>query len=264
MKSQRWTLGSWGSWLWFCVVVMDGRRVPVSTRWRRRPECVVGFGVWVRFGPDPEPSPGLGPAPWDVDGASWAVELLARRWTLPILGALWPEDRFRRVRLRDGLGGISDRVLTDTLRELVRRGLVSRREVVGVLSQVEYALTERGRSVAEPLRVISAWAGTGAGDVPWDEDAVRRVVELLARRWTLPILGALWPEDRLRRMWLRDGLDGISDRVLTVALRELAGQGLVWRRVVVGVPPQVEYGLTERGRSLGGPLQVISVWAGDA
>jgi DNA-binding HxlR family transcriptional regulator len=60
--------------------------------------------------------------------------------------------------LRDSTAGISEKMLTQTLRGLERDGLVARRVHPGVASQVEYRLTTLGRSLLEPLATVRDWA----------------------------------------------------------------------------------------------------------
>ena len=54
--------------------------------------------------------------------------------------------------------GVTSQVLRDSLRELVRDGIVVRQEFVAVPPHVEYTLTDLGASLCEPARAIRAWA----------------------------------------------------------------------------------------------------------
>lgn len=62
--------------------------------------------------------------------------------------------------LKRAVDGISQRMLTVTLRGLERDGLVSRKVFPTTPPQVEYALTDLGHSLAEPMRVLTHWAST--------------------------------------------------------------------------------------------------------
>ncbi len=85
------------------------------------------------------------------------LDLLANKWTALAIGAL--EDGPRRFgELRRRLGGISQKMLTQTLRELERDGIVSRTVYPVVPMRVDYALTGLGRSVVEPLAAIRRWS----------------------------------------------------------------------------------------------------------
>jgi DNA-binding HxlR family transcriptional regulator len=64
-------------------------------------------------------------------------------------------------------------------------------------------------------------------------------------------------------MELRRGIDGISQRMLTVTLRGLERDGLIERRVYPVVPPRVEYTLTPMGRSLLTHVQGLVEWSTD-
>jgi DNA-binding HxlR family transcriptional regulator len=89
---------------------------------------------------------------------------------------------------------------------------------------------------------------------------LRAATELFSHTWDPVILAGL-SEGRLRRAELRALAGGISDKVLTEALRRLLGNGLVERRAFRAAPPRVEYGLTPLGASLvEGPLRAMGRW----
>ena len=64
--------------------------------------------------------------------------------------------------------------------------------------------------------------------------------------------------DRVRR---RRGIDGISQRMLTVTLRGLERDGLVERRIYPEVPPRVEYSLTRLGATLRDVVRLLVRWS---
>jgi DNA-binding HxlR family transcriptional regulator len=68
-------------------------------------------------------------------------------------------------------------------------------------------------------------------------------------------------DGRLRFTELRAAVVGISNKVLTVTLRDLERDGLVARHTHDEVPPRVEYELTELGRTLRAPLDELGRWA---
>ena len=92
------------------------------------------------------------------------LELIADKWTLLILPAL------KRGPMRNGdlmrlIGGVSQKMLTQTLRELERNGLVVRRDFQEVPPRVEYALTELGQSLADTVRKLDSWAEANISQV---------------------------------------------------------------------------------------------------
>jgi DNA-binding HxlR family transcriptional regulator len=92
------------------------------------------------------------------------LELIADKWTLLIVPAL------RRGRLRNGdlmrlIGGVSQKMLTQTLRELERNGLVMRIDHQEVPPRVEYELTELGRSLSDLMRKLDGWAEANLTEV---------------------------------------------------------------------------------------------------
>ena len=82
------------------------------------------------------------------------LNVLAHTWTLLIVVALKGGPQ-RFTRLRTLVLGVTSQVLRDSLRELVRDGIVVRQEFVAVPPHVEYEL---GASLCKPARAIRAWA----------------------------------------------------------------------------------------------------------
>lgn len=90
-----------------------------------------------------------------------------------------------------------------------------------------------------------------------------KVSQVLARigdKWSLLIVTRLGEGPRRFGELLRS-IDDISQRMLTRTLRGLERDGLVRRTVIPALPPRVEYELTHLGRSLQGPVTVLSNWA---
>ncbi|MGW4984789.1 winged helix-turn-helix transcriptional regulator [Streptomyces mirabilis] len=90
-------------------------------------------------------------------------------------------------------------------------------------------------------------------DVFHTDCLARNVVDHVTGRWGIWVLIAL-RRNSLRFYELRDGIQGISEKMLAQTLRALVQDGLVWREVEPTTPPQVTYGLTEFGRDIGEPL----------
>ena len=78
---------------------------------------------------------------------------------------------------------------------------------------------------------------------------VREVLDLVADKWSLYVVSFLGDQPR-RFTELKRGIDGISQRMLTVTLRGLERDGIVTRTVHEVMPPHVSYQLTPLGRSL--------------
>lgn len=86
-----------------------------------------------------------------------ALDRIADKWTTLIIGLL--ENGPQRFSdLQRGVGGISQKMLTQTLRSLERDGLVSRTIYPEVPPRVEYELTELGCTLCEPIAAIRRWA----------------------------------------------------------------------------------------------------------
>ena len=86
-----------------------------------------------------------------------AVELVGRRWSGAILYALADGPHFF-ADLAHAVPGLSDRLLSQRLRELEAEGLVERSVHDGPPARVSYALTEKGRALSPALRELRTWA----------------------------------------------------------------------------------------------------------
>lgn len=92
--------------------------------------------------------------------------------------------------------------------------------------------------------------------------AIREVLDRIGTKWSLLIVATL-DSRTLRYSELLSHIPGISQRMLTLTLRQLERDGLVKRETFGEVPPRVEYSLTEMGRTLIGPVSSLAVWAVD-
>ncbi|MED7947889.1 helix-turn-helix domain-containing protein [Streptomyces sp. BE303] len=114
------------------------------------------------------------------------------------------------------------------------------------------------------MKLPTHCAGTEDGyDVlQWDtrEDCeVRQILDRIADKWSLLVI-ALLDRRSLRFTELRREIDGVSQRMLTVTLRQLERDGLVERTVHPVVPPRVDYALTPLGRTLHATIQSLVTW----
>jgi DNA-binding HxlR family transcriptional regulator len=91
---------------------------------------------------------------------------------------------------------------------------------------------------------------------------VRELLDRVGDKWSVLVIGLLG-EQQHRFSELRRAIDGISQRMLTLTLRQLERDGLVSRTVHATVPPRVDYALTDLGRSALGPLTALIRWAED-
>ena len=93
----------------------------------------------------------------------------------------------------------------------------------------------------------------------------RTISTLLSRigdKWTVLVVSALGEGSR-RFNELRREIPSVSQRMLTLTLRNLERDGLVTRTVTPSIPPRVDYALTGLGNSLQGPISALEQWALD-
>jgi len=99
------------------------------------------------------------------------------------------------------------------------------------------------------------------GDLPAEHgDFVREVLDRVGDKWTLLVVANLSDGPR-RYSDLHRVVPGISQRMLTLTLRQLGEDGLITRTAYAEVPPRVEYELTPLGRSLLDTATALVRWA---
>lgn len=85
------------------------------------------------------------------------LDRIADKWTALVIQVL-ARGTMRYAALQREIGGISQKMLTQTLRSLERDGLVHRKVHPVVPPKVEYTLTRLGRTLIEPLKVLCRWS----------------------------------------------------------------------------------------------------------
>lgn len=167
---------------------------------------------------------------------STLVALFHNRWSVPILAELHRQRGSRFVTLARTLG-MSRESLRRTLAALTESGLVGRNPGYGHPLRPEYVLTTRGERIAARSRpLVDLLRGRGLEEVG-------------LKKWSMPVVYAL-AGDPLRFSELRERLEGISPRALTLALKDLEGAGVVERRVTDDYPPSTRYRLAADARRL--------------
>lgn len=97
-------------------------------------------------------------------------DTIADKWSVIVIYALSQQERRRYSELQRVIGGISQKMLTQTLRKLERDGLVERHVYPVVPPKVEYSLTPMGQTLTELLKAFCGWAQTH-----WDEIEAARI-----------------------------------------------------------------------------------------
>jgi DNA-binding HxlR family transcriptional regulator len=99
------------------------------------------------------------------DNFHHAIELIGRRWTGAIIFVLL-RSPCRFAHLREAIPDITDRMLSDRLRELELEGVLERTVTPETPVRIDYALTKKGRALANAFHAIGEWAHK------WDAPAV--------------------------------------------------------------------------------------------
>jgi DNA-binding HxlR family transcriptional regulator len=89
----------------------------------------------------------------------------------------------------------------------------------------------------------------------------RQILDRVGDKWSLAVIHQLGQQEVMRFTELQRGIQGISQRMLTVTVRALERDGLVGRTVHPVVPPRVDYCLTPLGHTLLGTVCQLMAWA---
>ena len=93
----------------------------------------------------------------DCRAVSAILQRVGDKWTVLVIGKLG-ERTMRFNEIRHAIGGISQKMLTTTLRGLERDGFVTRTVFPTIPPRVDYALTDLGRELLEPVQALGEWA----------------------------------------------------------------------------------------------------------
>ena len=91
---------------------------------------------------------------------------------------------------------------------------------------------------------------------------ISSLLQRIGDKWSVLVVSTLGSGSR-RFNELRREIPSVSQRMLTLTLRNLERDGLVSRMVTPSIPPRVDYALTSLGRSLEGPIGQLQQWALD-
>ena len=98
------------------------------------------------------------PAPRIDCALDLAMSVIEGKWKAPILCKLISKGDMRFNQLMRELETVSPRILTKQLREMEKDGLIKRTVYPEVPACVEYSITERGKSLAPPLKMLAQWS----------------------------------------------------------------------------------------------------------
>ncbi|MFJ8996004.1 winged helix-turn-helix transcriptional regulator [Streptomyces sp. NPDC102279] len=105
--------------------------------------------------------------------ARLATEIITNKWAVVVVFALSRGPR-RHGELVDLVGGVSRKVLTQTLRRLQSYGLIERRAYAEAPPRVEYSLSDLGLTLTEPIAALTDWAKRYAAAVANFQEAAQQ------------------------------------------------------------------------------------------
>ncbi len=89
----------------------------------------------------------------------YGLDIFGGKWKSRVICVLAEKETLRYGELRKEMSNITDAVLAATLKELLRDGVIARRQYDEIPPRVEYTLTEKGKTVVPILQSICQWAG---------------------------------------------------------------------------------------------------------
>lgn len=87
----------------------------------------------------------------------YALEIVGQKWKIPIMWYLFDNDNLRYNELKRKINGITNMMLTKSLKELEEHKLITRTQYDLIPPKVEYSLTERGKALFSTLNELYKW-----------------------------------------------------------------------------------------------------------
>jgi DNA-binding HxlR family transcriptional regulator len=88
---------------------------------------------------------------------TFALNFIGGKWRLPIIWALSKNGTMRYNELKRSIDGITNMMLTQSLKELEMNGIINRKQFLEVPPRVEYSLTDNGEDLIPALRALANW-----------------------------------------------------------------------------------------------------------
>ncbi|MBA1333726.1 MAG: Transcriptional regulator, HxlR family [Firmicutes bacterium] len=88
---------------------------------------------------------------------TFALNLIGGKWRLPIIWALSKNGTMRYNELKRSIDGITNMMLTQSLKELELCGIIKRKQFMEIPPRVEYSLTDNGESLIPALKALATW-----------------------------------------------------------------------------------------------------------
>lgn len=88
---------------------------------------------------------------------TYALDLIGSKWRLPIIWALSQNNTLRYNQLKRKIDGITNMMLSQSLKEMEAYGLVNRKQFMEIPPRVEYSLTEAGKDLIPALESLAKW-----------------------------------------------------------------------------------------------------------
>lgn len=88
---------------------------------------------------------------------TFALNLIGGKWRLPIIWALNKNGTMRYNQLKRSIYGITNMMLTQSLKELETDGIINRRQYMEIPPRVEYLLTDNGEKLIPALKALADW-----------------------------------------------------------------------------------------------------------
>ncbi|MHC1719391.1 MAG: winged helix-turn-helix transcriptional regulator [Clostridiaceae bacterium] len=94
---------------------------------------------------------------------TFALNLIGGKWRLPIIWALSKNGTMRYNELKKNISGITNMMLTQSLKELEMDSIISRKQYMEIPPRVEYSLTENGENLIPALKALASWGNKMKG-----------------------------------------------------------------------------------------------------
>ncbi len=88
---------------------------------------------------------------------TYALDIIGGKWRLPIIWALNKNNILRYNELKKKVNGITNMMLSQSLKEMENYGLINRKQFLEIPPRVEYSLTDAGKDLIPALELLAKW-----------------------------------------------------------------------------------------------------------
>lgn len=171
-----------------------------------------------------------------------SLVVINKKWNIELIRDMFlGKKRFKEF--KEGNPNISNKVLSDCLKNLENKSIIEKRMVNSNATSSEYYLTKQGKELNRIIYEIVVFAQEG------NFQSLSKVLKFLSKKWNIKIIKDIFFGKKHFKEF-KEGKSDLSNKVLSDCLKNLENNGIIEKRIISTKHVSTEYHLTELGKSL--------------